>query len=142
MKSLLPPAAAGIKTLAMIDTGQLPAHAAEATRIGRFRIPPAARLSAQKASSWPARWGYQRGTCVKWCRKLSSRYRPDCMKFGGLQLWVPTPHLLLPQAAAPDFLAARAWPAPEDDLHHPRLACLQSMAPGAFPPPVVELKES
>jgi hypothetical protein len=82
--------AANIKTLAMIDTGQLPAHAAQAhpewAILDETERPVA---SAQGIFLACPLGGYQRDYLRLMVSEILTRYRPDCMKFGGSSFGFP-----------------------------------------------------
>ena len=134
--------AAGIKTLAMIDTGQLPAHAAQAHP--DWAVQDAAGNAAVSADgiflACPL-GGYQREYLSEMVTEILSRYRPDCMKFGGSSFGFPRRICYCPNCRA-DFLAATglALP-PEEDSAHPSWARYNAWRLAHTRRRAVELKE-
>lgn len=134
--------AAGIKTLAMIDTGQLPAHAADAHPEWAVRD-----SSGQMAVSTNGIYlacplgGYQRGYLREMVAEILGRYRPDCMKFGGSSFGFPR-RICYCDTCRAGFLAATGFDLPQEtDRTHPTWEAYDRWSHAHTRRRAVELKE-
>jgi hypothetical protein len=134
--------AAQIKTLAMIDTGQLPAHAAlahpEWAILDASGHPVA---SAEGIFLACPLGGYQRDYLRQMVSEILTRYQPDCMKFGGSSFGFPRRICYCANCRSTFRIETGLDLPPEADPAHPTWAVYNNWRYAQTRRRAVELKE-